>query len=118
VHGPVLGGEAAVNPAITVLVSVGAGALINAFVAYFAFRVQFERFIARDTEREKYWTEWRTSITSDVEQLKAERNFHTRIEHCEKFIDELRDWKHQLADPHIRVQGDLKRRIEELEQRP
>ena len=102
---------------ISVLISVGISALLNAIVAQVAFRIQFERFLARDTEREKHWMRWQEQITRDVEQLKTERNFHTRIEQCERFIDELREHKHVVVDPHIRVIGALKERIDRLEQR-
>lgn len=58
------------------------------------------------------------SVTRDVEQLKSERNFHGRVNQCEKFIDELREWKHAEADPHIRAIGSLKDRVDRMEQRP
>jgi hypothetical protein len=104
-----------VNPVITVCISVGASTLISAFMSYVAFRIQFERFLARDTEREKHWVRWQEQISKDVEQLKAERNFHVRIQHCEEFIEELRDWKHEKADPHIRAMGALNDRVTRLE---
>lgn len=102
------------NPLVAVGISA-ATILISAFGSYIAFRVQFERFLARDTEREKHWMRWQESISRDVEQLKAERNFHGRVAQCESFIDELRDWKHEFADPHLRAMGALKDRIERLE---
>jgi hypothetical protein len=106
------------NPAITVCISITASTLIAVFGSYRAFRIQFERFLARDTEREKHWNEWRSGVTRDVEQLKAERNFHGRVAQCEQFIDELRDWKHEFADPHLRAMGALKDRVERLEKQP
>lgn len=102
------------NPLVTISIAVST-VLISAFGSYLAFRVQFERFLARDTEREKHWMRWQESITRDVEQLKAERNFHGRIEQCERFIEELREHKHVVVDPHIRAVGQLKDRIERLE---
>lgn len=91
--------------------------LASTFGSYIGFRIQFERFLARDTEREKHWDRWRAGVTSDVEQLKAERNFHVRIQQCETLIDELRDWKHEKADPHIRELGALNERVTRLEKR-
>lgn len=106
------------NPVVTVCISIAASTLIAAFGSYWAFRIQFERFLARDTEREKHWTEWRAGVTRDVEQLKAERNFHGRIEQVEEFIDELRLWKHEAVEPYIRAVGLLKDRVDRLEKRP
>lgn len=114
----VSGAAPTVNPIITVCISISASTAIAMFGSYWAFRIQFERFIARDTEREKHWVRWQEQVARDVEQLKAERNFHGRVTQCESFIDELRDWKHEFADPHLRVIGGLKDRIELLEQRP
>ena len=106
------------NPLLTVCISITASTLIAAFGSYWAFRIQFERFLARDAEREKYWNEWRISATRDVEQLKLERNFHGRVTQCEDFIAELRDWKHEAVEPYIRAMGVLKDRVDRLEKRP
>lgn len=39
-----------------------------------------------------------------------------RTKHCEEFIEELRDWKHETIDPYIpRAVDDLERRITRLE---
>lgn len=105
------------NPALTVSISIAASTIIAAFGSYWAFRIQFERFLARDTEREKYWNEWRLNITREVEQLKSERNFHGRIEQVEKFIDELRLWKHENVEPYIRAVGLLKDRLDRVERK-
>lgn len=103
------------NPVITVCISIAASTLIAAFGSYWAFRIQFERFLARDTEREKHWNGWREQVTRDVEQLKSERNFHGRVTQCEAFIEELREWKHVVVEPYIRAAGQLKDRLDRLE---
>lgn len=106
------------NPLITVCISITASTLIAVFGSYWAFRIQFERFLARDTEREKHWNEWRANMTRDVEQLKAERNFHGRIEQCERFIEELREWKHVKFDAYIRAADVMNERVTQLEKKP
>lgn len=94
------------------------GIIISPIAAYVAFRISFERFLAKDTEREKHWMRWQDSVSKDVEQLKAERNFHVRIAQCESFIDELREWKHEKVDPHVRALGVLKDRVDRMEKKP
>ncbi|MGL4296795.1 MAG: hypothetical protein ACRCTG_13870 [Aestuariivirga sp.] len=106
------------NPILTVSISIVVSTLIAAFGSFWAFRIQFERFLARDSEREKHWDEWRQTVNRDVEQLKAERNFDVRIQHVENFIDELRDWKHEAVEPYIRAMGLLKDRVDRLEKAP
>lgn len=103
------------SPLITVCISITASTLIAAFCSYWAFRIQFERFLARDTEREKHMLRWQEQITRDVEQLKSERNFHGRVTQCELFIEELREWKHVVVEPYIRAAGQLKDRLDRLE---
>lgn len=103
------------SPVVGVCISIVASTLLAAFASYWAFRIQFERFLARDTEREKHWNLWRENVTRDVEQLKAERNFHGRVTQCEQFIDELRDWKHETVEPYVRAMGALKERLDRLE---
>lgn len=94
------------------------GIIVSPIAAYVAFRISFERFLAKDTEREKHWMRWQDSVSHDVEELKSERNFHVRIQQCEDFIGELRDWKHERVDPHIRALGQLKEQVDRLEKRP
>jgi hypothetical protein len=107
-----------VNPIITVCISIAVSTLIAAFGSYWAFRIQFERFLARDTEREKHWARWQEQVSRDVEQLKAERNLHGRVSQCESFIEELREWKHVVVEPYIRAVGSLKDRVDRLEKGP
>lgn len=92
--------------------------IISAAGAYLGFRIQFERFLAKDTEREKHWMRWQETLTRDVEQLKIERNFHGRVGQCEEFIAELRDWKHEVVEPYIRAHGTLKDRVDRMERKP
>lgn len=112
----------AANPyvllAISIFVSSMISTIIAGFLAYLAFRIQFERFRAMDAEREKHWNKWREDTSKDVEALKFERNNASRLEQCERFIQELRDFKHEIVEPYIREVGKLRDRIDRMGKTP
>lgn len=91
-----------------IIASVSASTIVGIGASWLTFRLQFERFSAMDAEREKHWNEWRRQITLDVELLKNTRvalDYGFRVQQCENFIAELRQWKHEVVDPHV---GDIK----------
>jgi hypothetical protein len=79
----------------TWLIAAIVSAAIGALGAWITFRIRFERFEARDQEREKYWAEWRrgmeefrrkvedrpvnghSGLTLRVEKIEAEIGTHT-----------------------------------------
>lgn len=66
--------------------------------------------------------EWRRMAEKRIDQLEEEFKLsqpgvvNTRLNQVEKFMQEIRDWKHEVVDPYIpRGMTDHERRIGELE---
>jgi hypothetical protein len=73
---------------------------------------EFAAMQAMDRERERNWTIWRSSVDRCVERLS---DLPTRTMQAEHFITELRQWKHERAEPHVMAMIALDKRVERIE---
>lgn len=77
--------------------------------AWITFRLRFERFEARDAEREKAWWVWRNGLDAKISEREeqSQRNAEElhRLEEIVKALKEeltgLHKWKHVVGDAYL-----------------
>lgn len=109
------------------LLTIGISLVVGTLSSWLTFRLQFERFKAKDGEREKHWDSWRTQITADVEALKRSANLtqvallqqslETLVKRVEQLSEYTAELKHLHIDPYEREMAKLNQRVDTLERK-
>ena len=79
---------------------------------YMEERGYLAQFKAFDTERERNWMIWRSSLDRMIERLS---DLPPIVQQNSAFITELRQWKHERGEPHVNAMIALEKRVERIE---
>lgn len=101
-------------------------AIAGILTAWITFRVRFERFEARDAERESAWWEWRRTLDQQLREREEHSRTNTATIHqliertgsTDKRVEGLLHWKHEVGEAYLpRAVDDHHRRLERIEQK-
>jgi hypothetical protein len=103
-----------------ILASVAGSVILSGVSSWYAFRRHFERFEAKAEVHLQYANQQRDEIKRDIKSLQEgdtlRRELLERTVRAEKDIQDLRDWKHDVADPYVpRAIEEHERRLNKLD---